>query len=187
MNIRVILEELMLSFSFDCYTNEDLNLCQQIKDDSDNDKYYFANTADKEFFTHIVYPKFQEIKKNNENNHGNPWQNQQDSIHKNEHITIHNAHNNPPEKDICKSFIILQKPEKEPNKAVVISEEIKIIENYFVYDIRDKNSKINDTTQDEENINNKEGEQIKKNNSFSYLSESTTIGEFHLVDPDDLT
>ena len=75
--MRATLEEIMISFSFDCYSNEDLNLCQEIKQKIDNAQFVFNYEADKEFFIYIVYPKFQKIKQNKEKNNDNPFQVQQ--------------------------------------------------------------------------------------------------------------
>lgn len=51
-SLRSVLEELMLSFSFNCYDEKDFNLIKELKSNND-----FDLKADFEFFNYIIYPK----------------------------------------------------------------------------------------------------------------------------------
>ena len=167
---RETLEELMISFSFGCYTTEDLNFCKSIKENIENNTSYFYFEADKEFFTQIVYRKFETINNDNEKNLDNPPQNTESIIQE----------LNDSKKNIMDSSS-MSKEEEQKNKKCssyllidISSQEEK---GFVVCNVTNISSASNVSVHSKESNSDKENETKEQEYSFVNKSENKELDD----------
>ena len=179
---RETLEELMISFSFGCYTTEDLNFCQSIKENIDNNKSYFFNfEADKEFFTQIVYRKFETINNDNEKNLDNPPQNTESNIKelndsKKNIMDSSSMSKEEEQKSIkCSSYLLINiSSQEEKDYAVYNVTNIRSASNVSVHSKESNSDKENETKEQEYYIVNKsENKELDDDKHITSIKQST--------------
>lgn len=178
---RETLEELMISFSFGCYTTEDLNFCQSIKENIDNNKSYFNFEADKEFFTQIVYRKFETINNDNEKNLDNPPQNTESNIQelndsKKNIMDSSSMSKEEEQKSIkCSSYSLINTSSQEEKDYVVYNvTNIRSASNVSVHSKESNSDKENETKEQEYYIVNKsENKELDDDKHITSIKQST--------------
>lgn len=158
--MRVILEELMLSFSFSCYVDDDLKLCEKIKN---NIQTCFSLSAEKEIFDLFVYPRYEEIIKSKAK--ANAKQNQ-DSFRNNNDLEVatelsqseldkNNGQIKNPSEDIKKNIMNNSNNPQEASKKLFENNQLISNNTDSKFEHSQLSHKLNNISMNQDNSNKK--------------------------------